>query len=134
MRVNEEEILREYLERNPGAVDELHKFAKLIHHDPRITRLGGFLRRWSIDELPQLINVLRGEMSLIGPRPYLPHELGRIGVDVHTILAARPGLSGFWQVTGRNELSFEDRVTPESWYVRSWTLCLHCIPFAQPFS
>ncbi len=128
-----DEVLARYLESNPQAMEEWRKYAKLRRYDPRITRLGGFLRRWSIDELPQLINVLRGEMSLIGPRPYLPHELGRIGVDVHTILAARPGMSGFWQVSGRNELSFEDRVTLESWYVRSWTLWLDCIVFAKTF-
>ena len=133
MRVEGEEVLARYLESNPQAMEEWRKYAKLRRYDPRITRLGSFLRRWSIDELPQLVNVLRGEMSLIGPRPYLPHELGRIGVDVHTILAARPGMTGFWQVSGRNELSFEDRVTLESWYVRSWTLWLDCIVFVKTF-
>jgi len=133
MRLEGEEVLARYLESNPQAREEWRKYAKLRAYDPRITRLGGFLRRWSIDELPQLINVLKGEMSLIGPRPYLPHELGRIGFDVHTILAARPGMTGFWQVSGRNELSLEDRVKLESWYVRSWTPWLDCIVFAKTF-
>jgi Undecaprenyl-phosphate galactose phosphotransferase WbaP len=133
MRVNAEEILREYLERNPRAIDEWHKFAKLIHHDPRLTRLGGFLRRWSLDELPQLLNVLKGEMSLVGPRPYLHQERGRIGVDLHTILAARPGMTGLWQVSGRNTLTFEDRVQLEAWYVRNWTVWLDCIVLAKTF-
>jgi undecaprenyl-phosphate galactose phosphotransferase len=133
MRVEGEEVLARYLESHPQAGEEWRKYAKLRAYDPRITRLGGFLRRRSIDELPQLINVLKGEMSLIGPRPYLPHELGRIGLDVHTILAARPGMTGFWQVSGRNELSLEDRVKLESWYVRSWTPWLDCIIFAKTF-
>jgi len=133
MRVEGEVVFARYLDSNPQAREEWRKYAKLRGYDPRITRLGGFLRRWSIDELPQLINVLKGEMSLIGPRPYLPHELSRIGFDVHTILAARPGMTGFWQVSGRNELSLEDRVKLESWYVRSWTPWLDCIVFAKTF-
>ncbi len=108
MRVEGEEVLARYLESHPQAGEEWRKYAKLRA-------------------------VLKGEMSLIGPRPYLPHELGRIGLDVHTILAARPGMTGFWQVSGRNELSLEDRVKLESWYVRSWTPWLDCIIFAKTF-
>ncbi len=122
-----------YLKSNPEAMDEWQKYAKLRRHDPRLTRLGGFLRRWSLDELPQLFNVLRGEMSLVGPRPYLPHELDRIGVDLHTILSARPGMTGFWQVSGRNQLTLEDRVKLEAWYVRNWTPWLDGIVFAKTF-
>jgi lipopolysaccharide/colanic/teichoic acid biosynthesis glycosyltransferase len=105
----------------------------LRRHDPRLTRLGGFLRRWSLDELPQLFNVLKGEMSLVGPRPYPPHEHGRIGGELLTILSARPGLTGFWQVSGRNQLILEDRAQLEAWYVRNWTLWLDCIVFAKMF-
>jgi Undecaprenyl-phosphate galactose phosphotransferase WbaP len=133
MRVGGEKVLAQYLESNPQAMDEWQKYAKLRRYDPRVTRLGGFLRRWSLDELPQLLNVLKGEMSLVGPRPYLPHERGRIGIDLHTILAARPGMTGFWQVTGRNQLTLEDRVKLESWYVHSWTPWLDCIVFAKTF-
>jgi len=133
MRVGGEEMLAQYLKSNPHAMDEWQKYAKLRQYDPRLTRLGGFLRRWSLDELPQLFNVLKGEMSLVGPRPYLPPELSRIGIDLHTILSARPGMTGFWQVSGRNQLTLEDRVKLEAWYVRNWTAWLDCIVFSKTF-
>lgn len=119
--------LEEYLSRNPDAASEWRRFAKLRGFDPRLTRLGRLLRRWSVDELPQLINVLCGDMSMVGPRPYLPHERSRIGNNLSTILAARPGITGFWQVNGRNHVTFDDRVQLESWYVRNWTVWLDCI-------
>jgi len=133
MRVGGEEMLAQYLKSNPHAMDEWQKYAKLRQYDPRLTRLGSFLRRWSLDELPQLFNVLKGEMSLVGPRPYVPGELGRIGADLHTILSSRPGMTGFWQVSGRNQLSFDDRVKLEAWYVRNWTTWLDCIVLAKTF-
>lgn len=133
MRVDGDELLARYLTANPQARDEWQKYAKLREHDPRLTRIGGFLRRWSLDELPQLYNVLKGEMSLVGPRPYLPHELERIGIDLSTILSARPGMTGFWQVSGRNQITLEDRVKLEAWYVRNWTTWLDCIVFAKTF-
>ena len=106
---------------------------KRISGEGKLTRMGGFLRRWSLDELPQLLNVLKGEMSLVRPRPYVPRELDGIGPDLHTILSARPGMTGFWQVSGRNQLSFEDRVKFEAWYVRNWTVWLDCIVFVKTF-
>jgi Undecaprenyl-phosphate galactose phosphotransferase WbaP len=133
MKVNGEETLAQYLECNPHAADEWQKYAKLRHHDPRLTRLGRFLRRWSLDEFPQLLNVLKGEMSLVGPRPYLLQERERIGDDLHTILSARPGMTGFWQVSGRNHLTIADRVQLEAWYVRNWTVWLDCIVLAKTF-
>jgi undecaprenyl-phosphate galactose phosphotransferase len=133
MYVDGEGLLAQYLKSNPLAREEWQKYAKLRLHDPRLTRIGRFLRRWSIDEFPQLLNVLRGEMSLVGPRPYLPHERSRIGDDLHTILSARPGMTGFWQVSGRNQLTLEDRVKLESWYIRNWTPWLDCIVFAKTF-
>jgi Undecaprenyl-phosphate galactose phosphotransferase WbaP len=133
MNVNGEETLAQYLECNPHAADEWQKYAKLRHHDPRLTRLGRFLRRWSLDEFPQLVNVLKGEMSLVGPRPYLPQERARIGDDLQTILSARPGMTGFWQVSGRNHLTLEDRVQLEAWYVRNWSVWLDCIVLAKTF-
>jgi len=119
--------LLEYLSKNVDAADEWRRYAKLRGFDPRLTRLGRLLRRWSLDELPQLINVLRGDMSLIGPRPYLPHERSRIGTNLSTILAARPGITGFWQVNGRNHVTLDNRVQLEAWYVRNWTVWLDCI-------
>jgi Undecaprenyl-phosphate galactose phosphotransferase WbaP len=133
MHVKSDEMLKSHLAGNPAAADEWYRYAKLREHDPRLTRMGSFLRRWSIDELPQLINVLKGEMSLVGPRPYLPQERSRIGVDLFTILSSRPGMTGFWQVSGRNQLTLEDRVQLEAWYVRNWTVWFDCIILAKTF-
>ncbi|HEY8716122.1 MAG TPA: undecaprenyl-phosphate galactose phosphotransferase WbaP [Candidatus Acidoferrum sp.] len=133
MHVKSDEMLSHHLALNPAAAAEWQRYAKLRDHDPRLTRLGSFLRRWSIDELPQLLNVLKGEMSLVGPRPYLPQERERIGVDLFTILSSRPGMTGFWQVSGRNQLTLEDRVQLEAWYVRNWTVWFDCIILAKTF-
>lgn len=133
MFLRADERLAQYLERNPRAAEEWVTYAKLREYDPRLTRLGRFLRRWSLDELPQLWNVLKGEMSLIGPRPYLPRERSRLGVNLSTILSARPGLTGFWQVNGRNHVSIDERIQLEAWYVRNWTVWLDCIVFAKTF-
>jgi undecaprenyl-phosphate galactose phosphotransferase len=133
MHLRGDEALFEYLEGNPVAADEWNTYAKLRDYDPRVTRVGRFLRRWSLDEFPQLINVLRGEMSVIGPRPYLPQESPRIGVNLSTILNARPGITGFWQVNGRNHLSLDERVQLEAWYVRNWTVWLDCIVLSKTF-
>jgi len=88
-------------------------------------RLAGFgraLRASGLDELPQLLNVLRGEMSLVGPRPYLPSEIERMGACAETILKARPGLTGLWQVSGRSTLTFEQRLRLDEYYTRNWSL------------
>jgi Undecaprenyl-phosphate galactose phosphotransferase WbaP len=133
MHVGSDEMLSNHLAGDPAAAAEWHKYAKLRDHDPRLTRFGRFLRRWSIDEIPQLLNVLNGEMSLVGPRPYLPQERERIGVDLFTILSSRPGMTGFWQVSGRNQLTLDDRVQLEAWYVRNWTVWFDCIILAKTF-
>jgi undecaprenyl-phosphate galactose phosphotransferase len=90
--------------------------------DPRITPVGSFLRRWSLDELPQMLNVLRGEMSLIGPRPVIAAEVPLYGHLQHFYLAATPGLSGLWQVSGRSNISFAARANLDASYVRNWSL------------
>jgi exopolysaccharide production protein ExoY len=90
--------------------------------DPRITAVGGFLRRWSLDELPQLFNVLRGEMSLIGPRPIVEAETAMYGNLLHFYLAAVPGLSGLWQVSGRSNVDYVGRAKLDASYVQTWSL------------
>jgi undecaprenyl-phosphate galactose phosphotransferase len=93
-----------------------------LKNDPRVTPIGDFLRRTSLDELPQLWNVLKGEMSLVGPRPIVEPELERYGDQVGYYLEARPGMTGLWQISGRSETGYEDRVALDSWYVRNWAL------------
>ncbi|MBI3649246.1 MAG: sugar transferase, partial [Actinobacteria bacterium] len=90
--------------------------------DPRVTRLGRLLRRFSLDELPQLINVLRGEMSLVGPRPPLPEEVAVYEEWQFDRLEVRPGLTGLWQVSGRSQLSFEECVRLDLFYIENWSL------------
>lgn len=97
---------------------------KKHRHDPRITRIGGILRRWSLDELPQIINVLRGEMSLIGPRPIIEAETALYRDLLHHYLAATPGLSGLWQVSGRSDIDYDERAKLDATYVCTWSLML----------
>ncbi len=119
--------LERHFAAHPEARADWERFAKLKSGDPRVTPLGRWLRRTSLDELPQLINVLRGEMSLVGPRPYLPQELERLGDFAETILKAPPGITGLWQVSGRNELTFQQRLRLDEYYVRNWSLWLDVI-------
>jgi Undecaprenyl-phosphate galactose phosphotransferase WbaP len=131
MLMDGDQRLQDHLQSSPDAREEWEEYAKLRSYDPRLTRLGRFLRRWSLDEMPQLINVLRGDMSLVGPRPYMPGERNRIGSSLPIILSARPGVTGFWQVSGRNHVTFKERVELEVWYVRNWTPWLDCIVLAK---
>jgi undecaprenyl-phosphate galactose phosphotransferase len=118
---NAAEVLETLLSRDPAARREWEKDYKL-KNDPRITPLGRFLRKSSLDELPQLINVIRGEMSLVGPRPVVPDELERYGDGKRHYLEVRPGITGLWQISGRNDLDYGERVNLDTWYVRNWTL------------
>jgi len=93
-----------------------------MREDPRITRAGRFLRRYSVDELPQLVNVIRGDMSLVGPRPPLPAEVNKYAIDVHRRLLVRPGLTGLWQVSGRSGLSWDESVRLDLYYVDNWSM------------
>lgn len=95
-----------------------------VHRDPRVTRVGSVLRRWSLDELPQLVNVLRGDMALVGPRPALPGEVARYEPDTHRRLAVKPGLTGLWQVSGRSDLSWDETVRLDLLYTDNWSLGL----------
>jgi len=117
MVVNAEARLAELAAQNEGA-GPLFKLTK----DPRITRVGRFIRRYSLDELPQLWNVLRGDMSLVGPRPALPQEVAQYDSDARRRLDVRPGLTGLWQVSGRSNLSWEDTVRLDVYYVDNWSL------------
>ncbi|MGH3089139.1 MAG: undecaprenyl-phosphate galactose phosphotransferase WbaP [Rubrobacteraceae bacterium] len=121
-----EEKLRAMLEEDDNLRGEYMRFHKL-RDDPRVTRVGHFLRKTSLDELPQLWNVLRGEMSLVGPRPYLPRESEEIGVTQREILRVPPGITGPWQVSGRNRTSFSERVDMDAYYVRDWSIWLDVV-------
>ena len=121
MRVDAEERLANLLASDPELELEYRHFHKL-HADPRVTRIGRYLRAASLDELPQLFNVLGGSMSLIGPRPYLLREREIMGRSATVILMARPGITGYWQTYGRNDVSFASRLQMESYYVRNWSL------------
>jgi Undecaprenyl-phosphate galactose phosphotransferase WbaP len=127
---NAEMILQRLLEENAESRAEYTKYHKL-HDDPRVTRVGRFLRKTSLDELPQLWNVLKGEMSLVGPRPYLPRESGDIGERQSEILKVPPGITGPWQVAGRNHTSFGERVGMDADYVRNWSVWLDLILLAR---
>lgn len=124
MFLHNDEILEQYFIDHPEAVEEWQQYAKLKGDDPRVTRVGKYLRKLSLDELPQIINVIKGEMSLVGARPYLPREKEDMGEYADTILMANPGITGLWQVSGRNEIDFQGRVKLETWYVRNWSLWL----------
>jgi Undecaprenyl-phosphate galactose phosphotransferase WbaP len=131
MYVDSEQRLREHLAKDPEARAEWQRYAKLKSFDPRVTRVGRILRRLSLDELPQFWNVVRGEMSLVGPRPYMPREIEKMGDFAETILKAPPGVTGLWQVSGRNELPFEQRLRLDEYYVRNWSLWLDVMVLAK---
>ncbi len=121
MRMNSEAALQRYLAKNPQAAAEWQSTRKL-RRDPRVTKLGAFIRRSSLDELPQLINVLKGEMSIVGPRPIVVAETEKYDNNIVDYYRVRPGLTGLWQVSGRNNVSYGQRVRMDSWYVRNWSL------------
>jgi undecaprenyl-phosphate galactose phosphotransferase len=116
-----EQRLDELLHANPAVRQEWERYAR-ITDDPRVTPVGRFLRRFSIDELPQLWNVLRGEMALVGPRPYLPSESDKVGEYLDTIVRVRPGMTGLWQVSGRTALPFAERTILDEYYIKNWSL------------
>ena len=115
MVVGADEKLKEYLENNVRAREEYKKFKKL-KNDPRVTKIGKFIRKTSLDEFPQFINVLKGEMSLVGPRPYLPREKEEINGFFKYITSCKPGITGLWQTRGRSNTTFTDRLTMDMEY------------------
>lgn len=115
MVVGADEILEKYLQENEDARKE-YEVNKKLKHDPRITKIGEFIRKTSIDELPQFINVVKGEMTLVGPRPYLEREIEDIGEYYPYIVAVKPGITGLWQVSGRSKVAFKDRLELDKQY------------------
>ena len=121
MLVNAEEQLKIYLNENKEARKEYKKYKKL-KEDPRITKGGKFLRDTSIDEFPQFLNVLKGDMSLVGPRPYLPNEKEEMNGYFKDIVSVKPGITGFWQTNGRSEVTFNDRLEMDMNYCSNYSL------------
>lgn len=121
MSVNSQELLADLLRKDPEARVEWNETFKL-KNDPRITKIGHLLRRTSMDELPQLFNVLKGEMSLVGPRPIIYEELERYRDQVDYYLMSKPGMTGLWQVSGRSDVDYETRVYFDAWYVKNWSM------------
>jgi Undecaprenyl-phosphate galactose phosphotransferase WbaP len=123
MVVDAREQLEIMLESNPQIREEWERNHKL-KNDPRVTRIGRFLRRTSFDEFPQLINILRGEMSLVGPRPVVDEEVEKYGEDYNRIFSVKPGLTGLWQVSGRSDTDYSERVAFDTYYLQSWSVWL----------
>ena len=119
--ISDQKFMQQWLIDNPHEklyYDTYHKYM----NDPRITKLGHFLRKTSLDELPQLFNVLKGDMSLVGNRPYMVTEKKKMGNFADIILATKPGITGLWQVSGRSDVSFDERLNIDSWYIKNWSL------------
>jgi len=133
MCVNSSEVLEAYLAQHPEARLEWNNTHKL-RNDPRITRLGNFLRRYSLDELPQLWNVLCGQMSLVGPRPIVAAEVEKYGDCFDCYCRVKPGLTGIWQVSGRSELSYDARVALDCEYVERWSLSKDFVILLRTFA
>jgi exopolysaccharide production protein ExoY len=123
MAVDSDALLNAFLDSSPELRSQWDVFQKLPS-DPRVTAVGAVIRRTSLDELPQLWNVLLGDMSLVGPRPCMPDQVRLYGAAFHDYCNVRPGITGLWQVSGRNRLSYADRVRLDADYVRTWSLTL----------
>ena len=123
MVVDSDRRLQEYLRANPEAAKEWEETHKL-KHDPRVTKIGAFLRKTSLDEFPQLFNVIRGQMSLVGPRPIVDEEVIKYDVFFSDYTMVRPGMTGLWQTSGRSDTSYSRRVRLDAWYVRNWNIWL----------
>jgi Undecaprenyl-phosphate galactose phosphotransferase WbaP len=130
MVLDAEGKLQQLLQNNPIVKEEYVKFHKL-ENDPRVTRIGRILRKFSLDELPQLWNVIKGEMSLSGPRAYMPTELENMGSYSDTILRVNPGMTGWWQVLGRHQTSFQKRLQMDEYYISNWSLWMDTYIFLK---
>lgn len=123
MVINADQMLDKILREHPEMREEWERDRKFTH-DPRVTKLGQFLRRTSLDEVPQLWNIFCNEMSFVGPRPVTEGELVRYGKMSNFILSVKPGLSGYWQISGRSDTSYEQRITLDSYYIQNWSVWL----------
>lgn len=132
MCIGADKKLKEYLENNDEAREEFEKTHKL-QNDPRITKIGNFLRKSSLDELPQMINILKGDMSFVGPRPVVEKEVEEYGTNKDKFLSVRPGLTGYWQVNGRSNTTYEERRKMELYYVANCSLWLDIKIFFKTF-
>jgi len=132
MCIGADKKLKEYLENNDEAREEFEKTHKL-QNDPRITKIGNFLRKSSLDELPQMINILKGDMSFVGPRPVVEKEVEEYGTNKDKFLSVRPGLTGYWQVNGRSNTTYEERMKMELYYVDNCSMCLDIRIFFKTF-
>ena len=126
MHENSDDLLQNYLNKHPEEINYYQKYHK-YKNDPRVTKIGHFLRRTSLDELPQIFNVFRGDMSFIGPRPYMLNEEKQIGLETETILSVKPGITGLWQVSGRSDVDFFSRVELDIWYIKNWNLWMDTV-------
>jgi len=123
MVIDADEKLKQLLAQDSSVREEWEKNQK-IKNDPRITIIGRFLRKTSLDEIPQFINVIKGEMSLVGPRPIVDSEISKYGADFQRIFSVKPGLTGLWQVSGRSDTKYADRVSFDTYYLQSWSVWL----------
>lgn len=133
MVLDSDRKLAEYLASHPEAKVEWERDFKL-KDDPRVTKIGAFLRKTSLDELPQIINVLKGDMSLVGPRPITKEEVPKYGVYIKDFYMVLPGITGLWQVSGRSDTTYEERVQMDSWYVRNWSVWLDLVLLLKTFA
>jgi Undecaprenyl-phosphate galactose phosphotransferase WbaP len=132
MNIDAQERLESLLKSDPALKEQWEKYGKL-DHDPRITRMGEWLRKTSLDELPQLLNVLQGKITLVGPRPIIADELRHYGDDADLFDKVLPGITGLWQVSGRNELTYKERVRLDKYYVNNWSVWLDIYILAKTF-
>ena len=123
MNIRSQEMLEEILKTDPVRRAEWEAERK-FKDDPRVTKFGKFLRKTSLDELPQLINILVGQMSFVGPRPVTKPELEKYGSHKDYVVSVAPGLSGMWQISGRSETSYEERIYYDTYYIQNWSVWL----------
>ena len=121
MKVGAEELVQDLLQSDSAALQEYQLYHKLSN-DPRITQVGKFLRKFSLDELPQLWNIITADISLVGPRVYLPRECSEMGLYASMIFRISPGLTGWWQVMGRHSTTFDERLRLDEYYLSNWSL------------